>query len=149
MIWWGPAGSIDESHEALESLVARGQAAPAGCGAYAMIDRQTSACVGNASLLPSRAIPDAMEIAFEVSVEHQGRGFATEAAGALTVRAFVDMHLKDVMALIIPANTPSRRVVEGLGFAIEGSVTFANYLHDVWVLRPEPRMPRRALGDEA
>lgn len=49
-----------------------------------------------------------------------GEGLATEAAGALIAHAFDTRLIHRIEALVAPANKPSQRVVEKLGFTREG-----------------------------
>jgi len=63
-------------------------------------------------------------IGWSVSVEHVGRGLATEAVHALLDLAFANpssgLGLHRVQANIIPRNAPSLRVAEKCGFRREG-----------------------------
>lgn len=57
----------------------------------------------------------AVEIGWRLSPACWGRGYATEAAGACLDFAFDSLALEDVVSFTVPANTPSRRVMERLG----------------------------------
>lgn len=57
------------------------------------------------------------ELGYEVGLEHRGRGYATEAAGAVLEAIHAAGH-PEVWATIRPWNLASARVVEGLGFAL-------------------------------
>ncbi len=56
-----------------------------------------------------------VEIAWLFDKAYRGRGYATEAARAVTVFAFADLRLSVLYALIHQANTPSIGVAERLG----------------------------------
>jgi [ribosomal protein S5]-alanine N-acetyltransferase len=60
------------------------------------------------------------EIGYGLSRRHWGRGYATEAMTAFISRAFAVLGLRRLEAEIDPRNTASSRVVEGLGFLLEG-----------------------------
>ncbi|GIL40383.1 N-acetyltransferase [Rhodospirillales bacterium TMPK1] len=56
-----------------------------------------------------------VEVGWRLATEFQGRGYATEAARAAITYGFENLFLTEIVALTIPANTPSRRVMEKLG----------------------------------
>jgi ribosomal-protein-alanine N-acetyltransferase len=56
-----------------------------------------------------------VEIAWRLAAEHQGRGYATEAARAALACGFGPLGLDEIVSFTTPANTPSRRVMEKLG----------------------------------
>jgi RimJ/RimL family protein N-acetyltransferase len=57
----------------------------------------------------------AVEIGWRLRFEAQRRGYATEAARAVMQFAFESLKLQEVVALTVPTNTASRRVMEKLG----------------------------------
>lgn len=57
----------------------------------------------------------AVEVGWRLAREHWGRGYATEAARAAIGFGFDDLGLDEIVAMVAPANTPSRRVAERLG----------------------------------
>lgn len=61
-----------------------------------------------------------------------GKGYMTEAAGALVNFAFDTLGLHRVEANIIPRNTPSMRVAEKLGFQNEGLSPKYLKINGVW-----------------
>jgi [ribosomal protein S5]-alanine N-acetyltransferase len=60
------------------------------------------------------------EIGYGLSRPNWGRGYATEAMTAFISRAFAVLGLRRLEAEIDPRNTGSAKVVEGLGFLLEG-----------------------------
>jgi RimJ/RimL family protein N-acetyltransferase len=69
--------------------------------------------------------PDAdgmVEIAYGVAPEHQGQGYATEAADALTNFAFRQDHVRTVRAHTLPEVNASTRVLTKCGFEPIGEV---------------------------
>ncbi|MBL7495122.1 GNAT family N-acetyltransferase [Frankia sp. CNm7] len=58
-----------------------------------------------------------IEIAWVLRADHWGRGYATEAARACVDWGFQNLEADYFTAMIRPANAPSRRVAERLGFA--------------------------------
>ena len=57
----------------------------------------------------------AVEIGWRLFPEHWGRGYATEAAAAALTFGFDAQALPEIVAFTVPANLPSRRVMERLG----------------------------------
>ncbi|MCF7762519.1 MAG: GNAT family N-acetyltransferase [Verrucomicrobia bacterium] len=64
----------------------------------------------------------AVEIAYGVDPEHQGKGYATEAAIALTRFAFSDARVRIVRAHTLPEANASTRVLTKSGFEKIGEV---------------------------
>jgi RimJ/RimL family protein N-acetyltransferase len=62
----------------------------------------------------------ALQIGYSVYPEHQGRGYATEAAGALIDLAWADSSITAIQATIPPWNAASLRVAEKLGMIVVG-----------------------------
>ena len=92
---------------------------PWTCG-FVMVRREDGAPVGSCAY---KAPPDAngmVEIAYGVDVEHQGRGYATEAARALTEFAFDAREVRVVRAHTLPEANASSRVLTKCGFEFLG-----------------------------
>lgn len=60
-----------------------------------------------------------LEVGYHTTRSLQGRGYATEAAKACLDLATGPIGERHVVAIINPANTPSRRVAEKLGMRVE------------------------------
>lgn len=56
------------------------------------------------------------ELAYYVLPEHQGNGYATEAASLLVDYAFDELNAHSVTAAVQAGNDPSERILERLGF---------------------------------
>ena len=63
-----------------------------------------------------------VEIAYGVSPEHQGKGYATEAAEALVEFAFSNEQVRGVWAHTLPEANASTRVLTKCGFQCVGEV---------------------------
>jgi len=59
---------------------------------------------------------DAVELGYSILPAYQGRGFATEAAAGLVEWAAIEHGVRRFLASSAPANAPSIRVLEKLGF---------------------------------
>jgi RimJ/RimL family protein N-acetyltransferase len=62
----------------------------------------------------------AVEIAWRLGKEHWGNGYATEAARAALGFGFDDIDLDEIVAMAVPANTPSVAVMERIGMVHDG-----------------------------
>lgn len=70
-------------------------------------------------------------IGYTLAPEHQGRGYASEAAGAL-VDWLVAKGVHRVAATLDPANVASARVLERLGFRYIGTARSAAFVRGAW-----------------
>ncbi len=77
--------------------------------------------IGECGLYP-RVGPSALEIGYWLAVSATGHGFATEAAAALTAQAFRLSHIEHVEIRCDPANAPSMRVPQRLGYRARPAV---------------------------
>ena len=73
------------------------------------------------------------EVGYTFATAHHGRGYATEALGGLVDRLFAASDVHRVVAHLDPANTPSLRVLERLGFVVEGLARRAELVRGTWV----------------
>lgn len=87
-------------------------------GLYAAELRENDAFVGFIGLsVPAfeAHFTPCVEIGWRLSVDHWGRGLATEGARVVLNHAFEDLRLKEVVSFTTPANARSRRVMEKIG----------------------------------
>ena len=106
------------------------------------IDRASGIAVGVGGFKGPPDETGTAEIAYGVSRAHEGRGFATEIAAALTAFAFEDPGVTCVIAHTMPKNVASSRVLEKCGFTSPGRVIDPD---DGEVLRWE-KHPHRTTG---
>lgn len=97
-------------------------------------EKATGAPVGDVGVSP---VPiegqEEVEVMWHLPRASWGRGFATEAARRMLRHAQEDLGLERVVALVLPANEPSRRVAERLGMQVERTVTWADKPHLLYV----------------
>ena len=125
--------SREKSREWIVSNLARYR--DHGFGLWAMESKESGELLGNCG--PVRRIIDGapeVEIGWHVRRTHWGRGIATEAAVACRDHAFAELGIDRLTSLIRPENTPSRRVAEKLGMAIEKEIVYAGMAHYVFAL---------------
>jgi RimJ/RimL family protein N-acetyltransferase len=106
---------------------------------FAVVEAETGSMIGTAGF---KGPPDAdgmVEIAYGITPDYQGRGFATEAAAALVRFASADDRVRVVRAHTRPENNASTRVLTKCGFAPLGEVTDPeDGLVWRWERSPEP-----------
>ena len=56
-----------------------------------------------------------VEVGWRLARAHWGNGYATEAAKRAVAFGFSELGLREIVSLTVPANTPSRRVMERIG----------------------------------
>ena len=81
-----------------------------------------------------------VEIGWRLAKEHWQQGFATEGARACIQFGFDKLQLDEIVAMTIPANRPSRRVMEKLGMSHNPADDFDHPLVD-----PDSPMYRHVL----
>ena len=89
---------------------------------FLLVHRATECVVGKCGF---KGPPDAdgvVEIAYGVSPEHQGKGYATEAAAALASYALDHAQVRIVRAHTLPESNASTRVLTKCGFRHVGQV---------------------------
>ena len=87
--------------------------------------------VGDLAVFVDTDVSTAM-IGYTVDPTHQGRGYATEAVGALVDRLFDRLRLHRIAATLDPANIASARLLERLGFRYEGCGLKAAHVRGEW-----------------
>jgi RimJ/RimL family protein N-acetyltransferase len=106
-----------------------------GFGPWAVLDEASGAYVGRAGLHETRVEgTPAVELAWTIDPDHQGRGLATE--GALAgIELARQVGLEEIVALALPANVSSRRVAEKAGLELAGEIDHAGLPHVLYRLR--------------
>ena len=82
--------------------------------------RDGGALAGSCGIRLAEPGARAADLGYEVSPEHWGRGYATEAARAMLEFGFGELGVRRVWAECVPENAASRRVMEKLGMRREG-----------------------------
>jgi [ribosomal protein S5]-alanine N-acetyltransferase len=92
-----------------------------GFGLYAVILKESGATIGMCGLVKRAGLED-VDLGFAFLPEHRGRGYAIESATAVRDYATFNLGLKRLVAIVSPANLPSIRLLEKLGFRYERPV---------------------------
>ena len=103
------------------ALVLRSDVFPSG-GSRSHVLHSNDAPVGTCGFKGPPADDGIVEIAYGVDPEHQGNGYATEAAEALTSHAFRTGAVRVVRAHTLPEANASTRVLTKCGFRRVGEV---------------------------
>jgi len=104
-----------------------------GMGAFGVFERGGEEMVGVCILKDQEVDGDFLpEIGYRIKTDHQGKGYATEAARALRVHAFETIGLDFVVSLIVSENEPSQRVAVKNGMTRVRRGTFKGLELDVW-----------------
>jgi len=89
---------------------------------FVLVHRATDSVIGKCGFKGPPGADGAVEIAYGVAPEHQGRGYATEAAEALAMYAFDSGQVRMVRAHTLPEKNASTRVLTKCGFRHIGEV---------------------------
>ncbi len=88
---------------------------------YVFLKEDPSFIVGTVCLHDIIRLPfSCCEVGYKFDREYHHRGFAREAVRELLRVAFYDVGLHRVFARVVPDNEPSIRLLEDLGFSMEG-----------------------------
>jgi RimJ/RimL family protein N-acetyltransferase len=106
-----------------------------GFGPWILVEQETGAFVGRGGLHWT-TVEDtaAIELAWSIEPALHNRGYATETAGA-AIEWARELRIEELVALVLPANAPSRRVAEKVGCEPAGEVDHAGLPHLLFRLR--------------
>ena len=111
-----------------------------GAGLLGVVLRDSGTLIGDCGLVWQEVEGvEEPEIGYHVHREHQGRGYATEAARAVRDYAFGTLGCDHVISMIRPENFASRRVAEKNGLTVDRTVFWRGYDHCVYQLRKADR----------
>jgi RimJ/RimL family protein N-acetyltransferase len=94
---------------------ASGLIAERGWGLWAVEVVDGSSFIGAVGLNETRHVPGAVEVSWKLAREHWGHGYATEAASEALRFGFEQIGLDEIVAMTVPANERSPRVMDRLG----------------------------------
>ncbi len=95
--------------------------APAPWSPYLFLHRDEPRLIGNGGYVGAPDADGVVEIGYEIGKEHQGQGFATEAAGAMVAAAF-EGGAKAVIAHSLAETNASNAVMLKLGMRFDGEL---------------------------
>jgi [ribosomal protein S5]-alanine N-acetyltransferase len=100
---------------------------------FVFLRTQPHDCIGNISL--SGILRNAAQfcyLGYGIDSNWEGKGLMRESVAAVVRYAFQDLNLHRVMANYLPHNTRSGKLLESLGFTIEGQAKNYLYLDGSW-----------------
>lgn len=110
-----------------------------GFGLWLARDRVSGEPVGRGGLqFTYTAGLDEIEAGWAIMPDRWGQGLATELAWASIEAAFGPLQMRHIVALALPDNWASRRVMEKTGFGFEREVLYAGLPHVLYRRRPDP-----------
>ena len=114
----GGAVDLEETRRRIELYIAHQRSA--GYAFWAVVERATGALAGEAGLIPFGGEGPDVELGYAFGRAFWGRGLATEAGRAVLAEAFGPLGLERVVAVTMPVNLGSQRVLAKLGFVPAG-----------------------------
>lgn len=131
IFFWRTREVTDED---IAEVLARSLAlGPRGLGWFAAFRADGGDFVGNAVLQPLPGT-DEIEIGYHLVPDRWGNGYATEAGRALVDHGFRELRLPRIVAIALPENDRSRRVLERLGLSYIGDRIHADLRHCYFAL---------------
>lgn len=123
----------------IEEMSARAPGERGGWVQFSVEERESGRLVGDVGLCPADDEPGVIKVGYTMAPEFQGKGFATEAVGALVTYAFETLGADVVRAYANANNRASIRVAEKLGLRLVERTEHRNAT-DAWsVVRYERR----------
>ena len=106
-----------------------------GLGLWMITLRTDGSFAGDCGLTIQRIEDDdEVEIGYHLVPELWGRGLASEAARATRARAFGELGLERLIAIIAPANEPSANVARAIGMRLEREMEWHGRPQRIFVL---------------
>jgi RimJ/RimL family protein N-acetyltransferase len=102
----------------IEEMAGRAPGEPGGWVQFSVEERDGGRLVGDVGISPADGEAGVIKVGYTMSPAFQGRGYATEAVGALLVYAFEGLGADVVRAYADADNTPSIRVAEKVGMRL-------------------------------
>ena len=114
----GGAVDLDETRRRIELYISHQRSE--GYAFWAVVERETGALAGEAGLIPFGGEGPDVELGYAFGRPFWGRGFATEAGRAVLAEALGPLGFHRVVAVTLPVNLASQRVLAKLGFVPAG-----------------------------
>ena len=102
----------------IEEMTGRSPGQSGGWVQFTVEERESGRLVGDVGLSPAEGELGVIKIGYTVAPMFQGRGYATEAVGALVTYAFETLGADVVRAYARAENLPSIRVAERVGMRL-------------------------------
>lgn len=116
---WKPHESVAETRELMKAVFVKAD------GVFAIVLKESGKLIGSVGIIsdPKREYDGARMLGYAIGEEYWGKGYMTEAAGAVIEYGFEELKLDLISAYCFPFNKRSKRVLEKHGFTYEGTLT--------------------------
>jgi len=118
----GPVPTVETFERALESRIAMER--EIGYAMWAVDDRTTGTFIGQCGIRPANSMDESagseIDLAYHLARVAWNKGYATEAATAVLAHGLGPLGLDCIMAVVVPENVGSWRVMEKAGMRYEG-----------------------------
>ena len=118
----GPMPTMETFHSAIERRHAMER--EHGYAMWAVDVKETGAFVGQCGLQPAGRTGPEVELAYHFNKASWNKGYATEAAIAVLTQGLGPIGLDRIIAVVVPENIGSWRVMEKAGMRYEGLATY-------------------------
>lgn len=102
----------------IQAMASRAPGEPGGWVQLSVLEREGGRLVGDVGLSPADGEPGVLKIGYTMAPTSQGKGYATEAVGAMVAYAFDVLGAEVVRAYASAANLASIRVAEKVGLKL-------------------------------
>lgn len=99
---------------------------------WAVEEAESGECIGMVNYHKVDMAHRHADLGYLLRRDRWGRGLGREAMAAVVGHCFGALKLHRVQAVIDPDNTASRKLVEGLGFTLEGTLRETLFLGGAW-----------------
>jgi RimJ/RimL family protein N-acetyltransferase len=130
-LWWGPFDRA-AARSFLGRTAREAQAVPRLNYELAVVDRERNAVIGGCELLARRSTYREYEIGYCLGRAHWGVGLGDEVVRGLLSLAFGAVNAHRVYGLVDPENDASRRLLERIGFRLEGRLVRDSLIRGEW-----------------
>ncbi len=128
---WHPA-SMEEVRDYMSHMPKHLDVADT-CFQFVMITVDGNQLIGDMGIVFTNQDKMQAEVGCTLHKDYQGKGYATEALGAMVNYLFLTLNKHRVIASVDPRNTASIRLIERLGFRQEAHFRQSYYLRGEWV----------------
>lgn len=117
---------LQDKEQAQKWIAARrDESQSTGFGTFPILRKTEPAIIGLCGLRPIQLNGRSeTELMYRLAQEHWGKGFATEAAGGLLDYGFILKKLSKIVAIVVPENDRSLKVVKYLGMKFVENVVY-------------------------
>jgi RimJ/RimL family protein N-acetyltransferase len=114
----------------LDAMAQRWETRPLSAMGWVIARKDDGQLIGTGGLEQVQDSNDG-EIDYRLGKQFWGRGYASEAARAITRFGFENSAWERIVAYVVPENTASVRIAQGLGMAYEKDVNYLDLLGDL------------------